>query len=1211
VRSTVALWIACVAIALAIVPAVWVLAREALRRAWTRKALRQVENARRLVDGSPGRDAAAVARALAEHFDAVTVDRTVVGLLRSDDDVMREWGSRLFAHAGLVDRYTRLLRTAPKWSERTHAAQVLGLAEAPAAVPVLVESLRDPHEDETSVKAAAGAALARLRDQSAIPLFVKELSDVDERSSRNVAEALVAFGPLAVPALIELLADPQQATGRVWASRILGRIGDPRAVDELAARLHDRDDRLRMTAAEALGLLGDARALQSLVRATLRDPAPQVRAHAAGAVAQIEGERSIDVLVAALADSDYATRIRALEAFETMRIDDTSPLETALRDPNAEVRRRAALALERVGYLERTVAQLSSEDRAVRSRAYSALLEIGQVGLVESVAGYVHHPSFEVRAVAARACGELGATRIAPILLRAIDDDAWPVRAAVCGALGHLRTDDAVAPLVRTLGDGEDAVREAAAEALTSYSPEQLASHIDALAMAYDRGTVAVRKSTVVMAGSVGGQNAEALLVRASVDPSDTVRLAAVIALGHVAGDSRVEPLVLRLTDASIDVRMAAVTALGTIDRVEAFDGLLRALPGAPRTVRDRIAEALARGARALLFERLAELERNASMDVRLGVAWTLGKIGDPTGIATLGRYLRDLDSGLRASAAGALAKISHPAAIDALLGAAEDPDGRVRAAVVNALGRIGAGDERVVAALDNRARDPDAFVRNRAIMALARAGRERVEARVRHHAERAELSARLVAYALVGSEAMLTSVIDALAAPGGLDVLLAFLDREEPAVRASFFGALCLDDPALSQRTTTSAPELLSQYEKTLRTSLDVATRRLAVIAIERIDVERGIPVLADAATGDPNETVRLRATAALALQGSDQMARRGLIRAASDPNSDVAIVAARAIAMHKDPEVLTALLRRLGAGSDAVQEVVEEALADLYRDDPTSFADWMMGVDVPDRLTPAVRVLARMASPATLPLLRELLRSSSASVRAAAVGAIANLDVPDAASSIDDMAEDPSEDVRLAVVEAIQWNANSLTRWARLRRDPSVRVRVRIVTVLERAHGPSAKSAHRALEGMLGDGSPLVRAAALASLAASPDPDGLRAFGRLWPQAAPDTRGALRNEPRAVEISDRVTTRLSSSSEPAQRRSAVVALAALAVPGYASRIIPALRDPSPDVRIAAIHALAAGDDADARARIAEMLADPEATVQEAARRSLLHTVG
>jgi HEAT repeat protein len=1210
VRSAIALWLACGAVALAIVPAAWVLAREALRRVWTRNAIKQVAHVQRLVGDAKTDDLPALARSLRERFDARTLDRAVVELLRSTDEPARACGARLFSELGLADRYGRMLRSSSKWSERTHAAQVLGLAGATGAIPALVEALRDRHEDESSVKAEAAATLAKLRDPSAIPLLVKELRFVDERSSREVAEALVGFGPLAVPALITLLADPADPASRVWAARVLGRIGDPRAVDELIGRLQDRDDRLRMTAAEALGMLGDPRALQPIVRAILRDPAPQVRAHAAGAVARIEGERAVDVLVAALSDTDYATRIRALEAFETMQVEDTSPLESALRDPNPEVRRRAALALERVGYLEGIVARLAAEDRSTRTRAYASLIEVGQVGLVESVASYVHHASFEVRAIAARACGELGAKRTAPILLTAIRDEAWPVRAAVCSALGQLTPDEGTAALVHALDDPEEPVREAAAEALARYSAPQLAPHVAELAGVYDRGSVTVRRSIVVISACVGGEQAEALLVRASVDPSDSVRLSAVSALGHTEGDARIEPLVARLMDASIDVRMAAITALGSIHRVEVFDGLLRALSGAPPAVRDRIAEALARGPRAMVLERLGELERGAPVDVRLGVAWTLGKIGDPAAVPVLARFLRDLDSALRASAAGALAKIAAPASRDALLGAVQDPDGRVRAAVVNALGRVGGGHDKVRAALELRASDPDPFVRNRALIALARVGGAQVEGRVRAYAERTELAPRLLAFALVGTEAMVGSVLDAIAAPGGFDTVMASLAKEDPALRAAFFAALRLDDPTRTEPGTT-APELVLQYQKTLRTSLDVDARRIAVAALERIDLERATPSLADAATGDPNETVRMRAAAALSRRASDEIARRALARAVADPNSEVATVATRAIASRREPEVVDALQQRLGAGSEELQKVIEAALADIHRHNPAPFIDWMMGVEIPDQLTPAVRVLGRMATPATLPLLRELMRSRSVGVRAASIQAVAEIDPSWGAEALDEMAQDPSEDVRLAVVDAIEWTAVGLTRWAQLRRDPSVRVRERVAAALEHTQGMAAKSAHKTLEGMLGDPSPAVRAAALISLAASVDPAGLRAFARLWPQTAIDTRAALRADPRTLSVSERVSARLSASTDPGERNAAVVALTAFAAPGCAARVAFALRDPSPEVRVAAIYALGSLDDAEARARIADLLGDPEVAVQEAARRSLLQTVG
>jgi HEAT repeat protein len=1192
----------------AIIPTVFVLSREALRRRQTKAALARVAEATR-VSGQPD-ELAAVATKLREQFDASTLERAVEQMLRSDVVATRSFGRTLFAELGLVERYAKRLRESRRWSERTHAAEILGVAGSSSAVAALVAAMNDRFEDASSVKAAATTALAKLRDTTAIPLLVAQLTAIDEGSSRSVAEAIVAFGPLAVVPLLELLADAEHPAARVWAARILGRIADNRATEDLITRLHDRDDLLRMAAAEALGAIADARAIQPLIRATLRDPAPQVRAHAAGAVARIEGDRAIDVLVAALADPDYATRLRALEAFEAIRVEDTSHLESALRDPNVDVRRRAALALERVGYLDRVIKELTSEDRTTRERAYAALSELGSVGLLDSVVAYIHHASFEVRALVARICGELGVARVAPLLRARLDDESWPVRAAIVEALGRLKAPDTAAALVPLLVDPEEPVREAAADALTSFPPAELAQHMEMLTAAYDKGTVVVRKQMIVLVGRFAGRVADPLLVRASVDSSDAVRLRAVSALGDRGGDVMVEPLVARLTDASLEVRMAAVAALGSTASTEAFEGLLSALTGAPPDVRDRIAESLSRGARNQLFLRLDEIEKSTSLDVRLGVAWTLGKCGDPRGVPVLGRFLRDPNAALRASAAGALAKISDGDAREALLTAAEDPNGRVRAAVVNALGRAPAGEVRVVAALERCTRDPDVFVRNRALVSLASVARKSLEPRLGELGIEASVAARLVAAAIVGTERSLSSVLDGISLPGALDGVLAFLRHEDAAVRAAFFAAVHLEDPSLLATETVDILGFVSQYESLLRTSLDVGSRRFAVRALGRLRGGRSADVLADALTSDPAEDVRLQAADALHDRADDAIARSALARAVGDPSPQVAVRALHALAGRREKEVGAALARRLGAGAPDVQRLVESTLADVHRDDPWPFLDWMMGVDVPDLLIPAVRVLQAMASPTTVPLLRELVRSQSPGLRAAAVRAIGAGPSPDNAV-LEGMAEDPSEDVRLAVLETMVWTGESLLRANLLRSDPSVRVRAALAASLDRFEGAATKTALKVVTSLLEDASPKVRAAALATMAGSNDPAGLATFGRMWPETALDARFELRAEPRGPAITARLSTRLESSTDASLRRNAVVAMGAFACDGLAQRLVPSLRDPSPDVRIAVIQALAAVDDAATRARLSEMLSDPDVAVREVAKRSTLRTIG
>lgn len=1206
--TSVAAWMTGILVASAIIPTVFVLGREAVRRRWTKAALARVTAA--TTASSSSEELSVVATQLRERFDATTVERAVVALLQSSDSKTAAIGAQLFRELNLVEAYSRRLREAKRWSDRAHAAEVLGLGGATAAIPALVAAMNDRFEDTSSVKAAATAALAKLRDTTAIPILVSELVTLDEGSSRSVAESLVAFGNLAVTPLIELLTDPNQASARVWAARILGRIADTRATEDLIARLHDRDDLLRMAAAEALGAIADARATQPLVRATLRDPAPQVRAQSAAAVARIEGARAIDVLVAALADPDFATRLRALEAFEAIRVEDTTHLESALRDPNIDVRRRAALALERVGYLDRVVGELTSPDRKKRERAYAAVTELGAVGLLDSVVAYIHHESFEVRALVARICGELGVARVAPLLRSRVNDESWPVRAAIAEALGRLKAPDTSKSLVALLVDPEETVREAAADALTSFPPSELDGLVPELTAAYDSGTVIVRTQMVILVSRFEGSAAEPLLVRASLDASDAVRLRAVTALGDRSGDVRVQPLVARLTDASLDVRMAAVAALGSAASTDAFEGLLGALAGAAPALRERIAESLSRGARQQLFLRLDELEKASSLDVRIGIAWTLGKCGDAAGIPVLSRFLRDQSAVLRASAAGALAKISDTEAREALLTAAEDPNGRVRAAVVNALGRAPQGDARVIDVLERSTRDPDLFVRNRALVSLAVVGGKAIESRLEELGRDVGEPARLVSAAIIGTDATLTAAIAGIGEAGRLEEVLAFLVHQDPSVRAAFFSAVHLEDPTAVGPTAADVPGLVAQYENLLRASLDVASRRFAVRALGQISGGRSGDVLADALSSDPAEDVRLQAALAIRSRRDDARARKALVRAVGDPSADVAIAALRALAGVRAPEVATALARRLGAGSPDVQRLTESTLADIHRNDPWPFMDWMMGVDVPELLIPAVRVLQHMASPETAALLSELSRSRSAPLRAAAVRAIGALPAPDTNLLIG-MAQDPSEEVRLAVLETTTWTGDSLLQANPLRSDPSIRVRTALAVSLGRFAGSKTKLVLKVIGSLLEDASATVRAAALGSLLANEDTACLLEFMRVWPSTTLDVRFELRNDPRAADLTERLATSLTMNNEVNLRRAAIIAIGALGTASVEERLAPALQDPSADVRIAAIQALAALELPSARARIAQMASDPDLAVREAARRSIVRTVG
>ena len=122
----------------------------------------------------------------------------------------------------------------------------------------------------------------------------------------NLVEALRNFGAPAIQLLIKALGE-----GNLAAAEALGEIGDKRAVEPLIKALGDDDPLVRDHAASALGEIGDKRAVEPLIK-VLEDDVSDVRMWAAYALGEIGDKRAVGPLIKALGDEDdnssYAAR---------------------------------------------------------------------------------------------------------------------------------------------------------------------------------------------------------------------------------------------------------------------------------------------------------------------------------------------------------------------------------------------------------------------------------------------------------------------------------------------------------------------------------------------------------------------------------------------------------------------------------------------------------------------------------------------------------------------------------------------------------------------------------------------------------------------------------------------------------------------------------------------------------------------------------------
>ncbi len=118
------------------------------------------------------------------------------------------------------------------------------------------------------------------------------------------------------------------------------------ALPRLGQALADPDPAVREAAAEALGELGDARALEPLAELLAADPEPEVRAAAAEALGELGAREAVPRLGQRLVDADESVRESVVDALAQLGGREAERLvRQALQDEDEDVREAAADAL--------------------------------------------------------------------------------------------------------------------------------------------------------------------------------------------------------------------------------------------------------------------------------------------------------------------------------------------------------------------------------------------------------------------------------------------------------------------------------------------------------------------------------------------------------------------------------------------------------------------------------------------------------------------------------------------------------------------------------------------------------------------------------------------------------------------------------------------------------------------------------------------------
>ena len=773
---------------------------------------------------------------------------------------------------------------------------------------------------------------------------------------------------------------------------------------DLGDQLASPDEQTRLRAARSLAE-SDARSSTERLAGSLGDESWRVRRTVVEGLARKAGADEVDILLRALREEHHNPGVlnSALQVLALGGIDAIVPLAEFLNDPDVDLRIYATHALgdqHDPRAVDILINALDDENVNVRYHAIEALGKMRATQAVDALAAIAESRDFFLAFPALDALTIIGDSRVAPRLVPLLEDDL--LRSPATDALGQLGDEEVVAPLAELLN-----TPGAKAPVIAS-----------ALATLYNRYEKSYQEGTYISD-----------LARGAIDATGVQNLLDAI---DRTGDDNLRPLAL---------------VLGWLEGEAVERALVRLLGQA--TARKEVIESLVRyGERVteLLIEQLEAEE----IETRKAAVVALGRIGDPAAVPALVGAMTG-DDELTIVAAGALGKIGDRRCFDALLEMLGRPDAAVRQASIAAINSLGHPEMagRALALLE----DPNPYVRESAVKIAGYFGYAECTDLLLERCRDADENVRRAAIEHI------TYLEDDRVVPTLVDAL----GNAPPRVRAAAAAALAqVDGP-------TALPHLLGALGDS-----DSWVRYFAARSIGKHGYVESLDAIAAAANNDAASHVRIAAVDSLGqIEGPGAVAV--LTSFVESPDPDLARTALKSLGNIKHPDALPSLLEALRspdarlrieslqalgargsveaitqmqwtAAADPDEQVAQAAIDALARLATTEAIDALVDLTAdPKRREASVDALARLAEQ-KIEAIGNGLNHTQPSVRRAIVDALRRMKHPAASNVLSGALDDEDASVRLAAVNALAYLGNrSAERKLRalMRTDPDTAVR------------------------------------------------------------------------------------------------------------------------------------------------------------------------
>lgn len=351
----------------------------------------------------------------------------IVSLLASSSEVVRFSAIETLGKVGTPEITDTLISYLLSASDDERSAIVKSLVQigiTPGMVGLTEHLVRMLKEGDWEDKAIACRGIEVLNAKNAVPLLVDlaggldpAMPDTEERYAM-VGRTILSID--SEEALLKMVDAPDtKYRGKAFAIELLGDLRSRKAVPALMASLTAMSRDLRRASAEALGEIGEATSIGSLLETSQHDVDAHVRKAAIEALGKIGAPDAFDPLIELISIEKYSDIIEKI--VESLIRIDSDRFISGLSSQSSVVRRTAAKTIPDVGIL---LALTDDADRDVKFAAIQGLGRIATAEALDKLATFIADPDAEIRKIAVIAMGEARCCS-ADLFQHLNDEDPW------------------------------------------------------------------------------------------------------------------------------------------------------------------------------------------------------------------------------------------------------------------------------------------------------------------------------------------------------------------------------------------------------------------------------------------------------------------------------------------------------------------------------------------------------------------------------------------------------------------------------------------------------------------------------------------------------------------------------------------------------------------------------------------------------------------